>query len=101
MALKDLEGKWSFQKVLGVFVELCVSGEFWRERTGALAKFQNFLGILKDFWSVWSGLGPICKYFSKIVGLAVILSYPVPRKREQSLHTCAQDVQITRIVTIW
>jgi hypothetical protein len=29
-----------------------------------------------------------------------LLSYPVPRKREQSLHTCAQDVQITRIVTI-
>jgi hypothetical protein len=29
------------------------------------------------------------------------MSYPVPRKREQSLHTCAQDVQITRIVTIW
>jgi hypothetical protein len=27
-------------------------------------------------------------------------SYPVPRKRERSLHTCAQDVQITRIVTI-
>jgi hypothetical protein len=29
-----------------------------------------------------------------------ILSYPVLRKRERSLHTCAQDVQITRIVTI-
>jgi hypothetical protein len=29
------------------------------------------------------------------------LSYPVPRKREWSLHTCAQDVQITRTVTIW
>jgi hypothetical protein len=28
------------------------------------------------------------------------VSYPVPRKRERSLHTCAQDVQITRIVTI-
>jgi hypothetical protein len=28
------------------------------------------------------------------------LSYPVPRKREQSLHTCAQDVQITRMTTI-
>jgi hypothetical protein len=28
------------------------------------------------------------------------LSYPVPRKRERSLHTCARDVQITRIVTI-
>jgi hypothetical protein len=29
------------------------------------------------------------------------VSYPVLRKRERSLHTCAQDVQITRIVTIW
>jgi hypothetical protein len=28
------------------------------------------------------------------------VSYPVPRKRERSLHTCAQDVQITCIVTI-
>jgi hypothetical protein len=28
------------------------------------------------------------------------LSYPVLRKRERSLHTCAQDVQITRIATI-
>jgi hypothetical protein len=31
---------------------------------------------------------------------AKLMSYPVPRKRERSLHTCAQDVQITRIVTI-
>jgi hypothetical protein len=29
------------------------------------------------------------------------LSYPIPRKRERSLHTCAQDVQITRMATIW
>jgi hypothetical protein len=28
------------------------------------------------------------------------VSYPVSRKREQSLHTCAQDVQITRMATI-
>jgi hypothetical protein len=28
------------------------------------------------------------------------LSYPVLRKREWSLHTCAQDVQITRMATI-
>jgi hypothetical protein len=27
------------------------------------------------------------------------MSYPVLRKRERSLHTYAQDVQITRIVT--
>jgi hypothetical protein len=28
------------------------------------------------------------------------LSYPVLRNRERSLHTCAQDVQITRMATI-
>jgi hypothetical protein len=28
------------------------------------------------------------------------LSYPVLRKRERSLHTCAQDVQITRMAKI-
>jgi hypothetical protein len=34
------------------------------------------------------------------VPLGRLLSYTIPRKRERSLHTCAQDVQITRIVTI-
>jgi hypothetical protein len=29
-----------------------------------------------------------------------LVSYPIPRKRERSLHTCAQDVQITRMATI-
>jgi hypothetical protein len=29
-----------------------------------------------------------------------LLSFPVPRNRERSLHTCAQDVQITRMATI-
>jgi hypothetical protein len=29
-----------------------------------------------------------------------LLSHPVPRNRERSLHTCAQDVQITRMATI-
>jgi hypothetical protein len=28
------------------------------------------------------------------------VSQPVPRKKERSLHTCAQDVQITRMATI-
>jgi hypothetical protein len=32
--------------------------------------------------------------------LEMLLSYPVPRNRERSLHTCAQDVQITRMATI-
>jgi hypothetical protein len=39
-----------------------------------------------------------------VVGLLLTstspLSYPVPRNRERSLHTCAQDVQITRMATI-
>jgi hypothetical protein len=30
----------------------------------------------------------------------VKLSYPIPRKSERSLHTCAQDVQITCMATI-
>jgi hypothetical protein len=29
-----------------------------------------------------------------------LMSYPISRKRERSLHTCAQDVQITRMSTI-
>jgi hypothetical protein len=29
-----------------------------------------------------------------------LMSYPIPRERERSLHTCAQDVQITCTVTI-
>jgi hypothetical protein len=32
--------------------------------------------------------------------IAQQVSYPIPRKRERSLHTCAQDVQITRMATI-
>jgi hypothetical protein len=28
------------------------------------------------------------------------VSYPVLRKQKQSLHMCAQDVQITRTITI-
>jgi hypothetical protein len=29
------------------------------------------------------------------------MSYPILRKRERSLRTCAQDVQITRLATMW
>jgi hypothetical protein len=39
------------------------------------------------------------EYHAKLLETSV--SYPVPRKRERSLYTCAQDVQITRTVTIW
>jgi hypothetical protein len=34
------------------------------------------------------------------VQITCTVSYPVPRNRERSLHTCAQDVQITRMATI-
>jgi hypothetical protein len=38
--------------------------------------------------------------YKVIVEIISGLSYPIPRKRERSLHTCAQDVQITRMATI-
>jgi hypothetical protein len=38
---------------------------------------------------------------SRVSHVSVLfLSYPVLRKKERSLHMCAQDVQITRTVTI-
>jgi hypothetical protein len=39
-------------------------------------------------------------HLRSIGSTTAVLSYPVPRKRERSLHTCAQDVQITRMATI-
>jgi hypothetical protein len=44
------------------------------------------------------GVGDVYHRLRNILGTA--MSYPVPRERERSLHTCAQDVQITRTVTI-
>jgi hypothetical protein len=47
------------------------------------------------------GIAPIFKRpYRMAANQLVMLSYPVPRKRERSLYTCAQDVQITRTVTI-
>jgi hypothetical protein len=44
----------------------------WLESFGVkeqgLLQFGNFLGILLDFWSVWCGLGPICRYFLETKG---------------------------------
>jgi hypothetical protein len=46
-------------------------------------------------------LATLVRDVSKVLeDLGISLSYPVPRKRERSLHMCVQDVQITRIVTI-
>jgi hypothetical protein len=42
--------KWSFWKVLGVFVEFMSGWKFWRERTRALAKIGNFLDIFGEFF---------------------------------------------------
>jgi hypothetical protein len=39
------------------------------------------------------------QYFSCSGAPDAVMSYPIPRKRERSLHTYARDVQITRIVT--
>jgi hypothetical protein len=41
--------KWSFKKVLGVFVEFFSGGKLWRERTRALAKTGNFSQIFGEF----------------------------------------------------
>jgi hypothetical protein len=38
-------------------------------------------------------------HFFRSAQMEGTVSYPVLRKRERSLHTCAQDVQITRTVT--
>jgi hypothetical protein len=52
--------------------------------------------VMGDAYTLKEG----CKFLvlPSLDGLNV--SYPVPRKRERSLHTCAQDVQITRMVII-
>jgi hypothetical protein len=42
--------KWSFQEVLGVFVESLSDWKLWREKIGVLANFGNFFG---DFWWVF------------------------------------------------
>jgi hypothetical protein len=48
----------------------------------------------------WREAGAGCPRWLNGGGNGSAVSYPVPRKRERSLHTCAQDVQMTRIVTI-
>jgi hypothetical protein len=50
-----------------------VARVLWHERTGALAKFEKFLVIFVDFWSIWSGLVPNHNYFSETEGLAATL----------------------------
>jgi hypothetical protein len=47
-------------------------------------------------WTHW-GLKP---YVDQGTFLGKSMAYPVLRKQKRSLHTCAQDVQITRTTTI-
>jgi hypothetical protein len=59
-------------------------------------KFCSFGAFFVDF----SEARDLFELFFKFQGLTAKLSHPVPRNRERSLHTCAQDVQITRMATI-
>jgi hypothetical protein len=66
-----------------------------------LTKVAHFIPIK----TTYSGAKLAELYMSRIICLhgvpkkIVSVSYSILRKRERSLHTCAQDVQITRIVT--
>jgi hypothetical protein len=62
------------------------SGELWKIET----LFPIFLICFENQNEFYSNLN-----------ISTQLSYPVPRKRERSLHTCAQDVKITCMATIW
>jgi hypothetical protein len=72
MAFQALEGKWSFHKVLGLFVDFLSGWKFWRERTRALVKIGKFSGIFGEFLEYLMWLGPIRNYFSKT---EVLLQY--------------------------
>jgi hypothetical protein len=71
-------GSRSFQ---GQTVFLGGSGEIlefleWLEGLGAKYKGScKIWEFFKDFLSVWSGLGPMCKYFSETEGAAVKFTY--------------------------
>jgi hypothetical protein len=63
-------------------------------------KYTPVADIVNYFKNVHKMSGPI-ECTSMVTWIAInLVSYPVPRNRERSLHTCAQDVQITRMATI-
>jgi hypothetical protein len=59
------------------------------------------LGASHDFMSLaYAQKAKLTLWATMVPYSITTLSYPVPRKRERSLHTCAQDVQITHMATI-
>jgi hypothetical protein len=78
------------------------TGAFSSPWTGAMADLGSSLELsLQPLWGSRSprkGRGRWRR--RRRAHLWAHLKYPVLRKRERSLHTCAQDVQITRILTI-
>jgi hypothetical protein len=59
-----------------------------------------------DFWSVWGGLGPFCKYFSEIEG--PVVSFPnaqgLQRNLQQSQGALCKncgDLSNSRIIFQW
>jgi hypothetical protein len=60
MALEAFKGKMVFLGGFGVILEFLEGLEgLWYKRQGSCGIWE-FSGIFVDFWSVWSGLGPIC-----------------------------------------
>jgi hypothetical protein len=69
----------------------------------ASKKYEILPGSRIVFWRYFDvdNIAWIATDFELKIKTRSELSYPVPRNRERSLHTCAQDVQITRMATIW
>jgi hypothetical protein len=63
-------------------------------------KYQNMCEACQRFGNIQLALVGVMNSIVKPWPFRGWVSYPVPRKRERSLHTCAQDVQITRMPTI-
>jgi hypothetical protein len=74
MGSGSFQGKTVFSGVLWGILEFWSGWRVLAQNIGVLVKFGNFSGIFVDFWNVWSGLGPFCKYFSEAEGPAV--SFP-------------------------
>jgi hypothetical protein len=75
MALEDFKGKMVFLGCSGG--HLCIFFSGWkslRERTRALAKFDNFSGNFGGFLDYLERLGPNHNYFLEIEGPAAISS---------------------------